>query len=132
VDAEFVLILPLQSRATHIVADAGAAPVDGSVQHRHDSAAQAAGFRGAGVATELRRRQAGLEERFVSVDVTHAGDLALIEQHGLQAAAGSTQAFPPTARRQVPWLRPKSGLLEEPFQLLRFREQGGTAEATDV
>src|SRR5262249_54549226 len=86
VDAEFLLILSLQAGAANVIADAGAALLDGPGEDFDDRIVQAPRLGGAEVAATAGRMQAGLEERLVGVDVADAGDHALVEEHRVQTA----------------------------------------------
>src|SRR5262249_8194730 len=97
IDAELILIFAAQPGAADVVANAGAAPLDGSVQHDGDGLAESVGGRCTEIASILGRMQLGLEERFVGVDVADASHHALIEQHRLEAALGRCQPVTPVA-----------------------------------
>ena len=92
IDAEFVLHLPLEPGAADVIANAGAALVDGARQHRDDRRGAALGLLApSGRLAEQRRMEPGLEERFVGVNVADAGDDRLIEQDRLEIALGRLQ-----------------------------------------
>ena len=73
-----------------------------------------------------------LKQRLVGVDVAHAGDHTLIEQHRLETALGSTQRLAPIPRAEIERFRSQPRLLEEALQFRPIRKQRGTAEAADI
>src|SRR5437763_1561558 len=88
VDAELFLVAALQPRAADVIADARAALLDRVVQHGFDRLAQAVRLGGAEAAAGAGGVEAGGEQRLVGVDVAHAGDDVLVQQHRLEAAVG--------------------------------------------
>src|SRR5262249_29618933 len=79
VDAELALVAALQAGAANVIADAGAALGDGPLQHGDDCLAQPLRLAGVELTTEPRRRQLRLKERFIRVNVAHAGHDALVQ-----------------------------------------------------
>src|SRR5438105_1477912 len=128
VDAEFALVASLQTGAADIIADAGAALVNRSLQDRDDGFPQAVGVLRFQLAAEASGPQFRLEQRLVRVDVADAGDDALVEEHGLEAAARAGQAFAPVADLDAPRLRTQAGLVEEGLHGFLPSEDRGAAE----
>ena len=74
----------------------------------------------------------GFKKRFVRVNITHAGNNALVEQDGLETTAGARQAGAPVAGIEIERLRAKSTLVEKPIQFRARGKKRDAAEATDV
>ena len=100
IHAELVLKASLQSGTADVVLDGGAALVDGPVQHNGYGLSQCRPARRQLVA-KVSRVQSGFEQSFIRIDVAHARQHALIEQHRFQASPRVRQPRAPVFRIDV-------------------------------
>src|SRR5262249_39258578 len=107
INAKLVLVATFQTGAADVIANARAALVDGPRQDDADGLAEPFGFGGRRAGGDFGRRQPGLEEGFIRINVADAGHDALIEKHRLQAAPGRCQAAAEVTAVDPKRLRPK-------------------------
>src|SRR5437879_4090979 len=65
IDAEFILVLPAETRAADVIPDGRAAALDGPIEYSHDGLAQPLRLDGAGLSAQSARRQPCLIERLI-------------------------------------------------------------------
>src|SRR5207249_328213 len=93
---------------------------------------QASDFAIRHIAAAPGRMQPGPEKRLVRVNVPHAGDDALIEQHRFEAAARACQAVTPVLPVEIERLRPEAGPDKKLLEGRVVAHEFGTAKPAHV
>jgi len=122
----------LQAGAADVIANAGAAPLDGVRQHLDDGVAQRFRLLRLDGLADDRRMQPGLEERFVGVNIADAGDVGLIEQDGLEIALRCVKRIQPIIRTEIERLRAEAHIEKMLVHMTERGKERHTAEATDI
>ena len=99
VNPKFLLIVSLLAVAAEVIADRGAARMDGAVQHFDNRPPKRLGLSRRRIAASLCGVQPSFPQRFVGVNVADAADQRLVEQGALDA--GLAGPHPRGQPRQV-------------------------------
>jgi hypothetical protein len=83
VDSKFVLVFSLPAVPAHVIANAGAALLNRSIQDRHNGAAKPIRFLRMHRAACSIRMKPGLKQCFIRIDIADTGQNALVQQHCL-------------------------------------------------